>query len=245
RLPAVGDNGAMQSEPPEAELPKRKLSWLRLTPDRILLGLLAVEVLILSCASFHWFGFHDDKVWTACLAFGSVAVAAVLFLIRPHLRGRRWYQFSLRSLMIFTLIVATASAWLGRRIEQKRREHDAVVAIKALHGWIQYDYEQVSPHVSGWYVVHSEPSFFSEVISVELRELASDADLVNLKCLNQLEFLDLSGSQVTDAGLANLKEMGQLLRVDVKGTKVTFAGVRDFQKALPNCDILFDCDTDY
>jgi hypothetical protein len=66
RLPAVGDNAAMQTEPTESEPPKRK---------------------------------------------------------------RRWFQFSLRTLMIFTLVCAVGSAWVARRLEQKRSERKAVDVI--------------------------------------------------------------------------------------------------------------------
>ena len=45
----------------------------------------------------------------------------------PPKRKRRWYQFSLRSLMIFTLIVAIPCAWLGRKIERKGQEREAAV----------------------------------------------------------------------------------------------------------------------
>lgn len=59
---------------------------------------------------------------------------------RPK-RKRRWLQFSLRSLMIFTLVVAIPCAWLGHRIEEKRRERQAVAAIVKLGGGLRYDYE--------------------------------------------------------------------------------------------------------
>ena len=42
-------------------------------------------------------------------------------------RKRRWFQFSLRSLLIFTVIVAIPCAWLGRRIERKGQEREAAV----------------------------------------------------------------------------------------------------------------------
>ena len=70
-LPAVGDNAAMEAEPPKAEPPKRK---------------------------------------------------------------RRWFQFSLRTLMIFTLICAVGCAWVVRRMERKRKEREAVEAIEKLGG---------------------------------------------------------------------------------------------------------------
>ena len=54
---------------------------------------------------------------------------------------RRWFQFSLRSLMIFTLVCAAGSAWIGRKLEQKRRECKAVEAVRRFGGLLYYDYE--------------------------------------------------------------------------------------------------------
>lgn len=42
----------------------------------------------------------------------------------PPKRKRRWYQFSLRSLLIFTMICAVACGLLGKRMEQKRKERE-------------------------------------------------------------------------------------------------------------------------
>jgi hypothetical protein len=39
---------------------------------------------------------------------------------RPK-RKRRWLQFSLRSLLIFTLVCAIGAAWVARRMEQTSR----------------------------------------------------------------------------------------------------------------------------
>jgi hypothetical protein len=56
-------------------------------------------------------------------------------------RKRRWVQFSLRTLLIVTLICAIASAWVARRMKQKREERVVVeeilkhrLAAKALVG---------------------------------------------------------------------------------------------------------------
>ena len=47
----------------------------------------------------------------------------------PPKRKRRWFQFSLRSPSTFTMVVAVGSGWLGRKIERKRKERDAVAAL--------------------------------------------------------------------------------------------------------------------
>jgi len=46
----------------------------------------------------------------------------------PPKRKRRWFQFSLRSLQIAVALLAILSAWLGRKIDWKRKERDAAKA---------------------------------------------------------------------------------------------------------------------
>ncbi len=40
-------------------------------------------------------------------------------------RKRRWFQFSLRSLLIFMPICVIGSVWVARRIEQKRKARES------------------------------------------------------------------------------------------------------------------------
>jgi hypothetical protein len=68
----------------------------------------------------------------------------------------------------------------------------------------------------------------------------TDAGLVHLKGLIQLEDLELAHTPVTDAGLPHLKALTHLRSLGLEGTKVTYSGgVKDLQKALPKCTILF------
>src|SRR5262245_23192041 len=48
--------------------------------------------------------------------------------LKPH---RRWLQFSLRSILLLTLVVAL---WLGYEVRQARRVERAFVALRALGG---------------------------------------------------------------------------------------------------------------
>ena len=56
--------------------------------------------------------------------------------------------------------------------------------------------------------------------------------------MSKLETLDLGFCRkITDAGLVHLKGMTNLQSLDLGGTKITDAGVADLKKALPNCEI--------
>ena len=65
----------------------------------------------------------------------------------------------------------------------------------------------------------------------------TDAGLVYLKALTNLQELYLSVTQVTDAGLVHLWGLSKLLTLGLGETKITDAGVAELQKALPNCKI--------
>ena len=49
--------------------------------------------------------------------------------------------------------------------------------------------------------------------------------------------VQLRGTDGTDASLLHLKGLTQLQDLNLFGTKITAAGVADLQKALPNCKI--------
>jgi len=65
----------------------------------------------------------------------------------------------------------------------------------------------------------------------------TDAGLVHLKGLTDLEWLALDGRQVTDAGLDHLKGLTNLEHLRLYGTKVTEKGAASLQHVLPKAKI--------
>jgi Leucine-rich repeat (LRR) protein len=67
---------------------------------------------------------------------------------------------------------------------------------------------------------------FGQVIHVNLeRTQVTDAGLMHLKGLTNLQTLRLGGTNITDAGLVNLKELTNLTSLNLYNTKVTDAGL--------------------
>ena len=264
----------MQTESPRAEPPKRKRRWFSLTRNNLLLGLLAVEAFVLLAENFRWFAFDKNPVRTAQIAFAGVAAAVIIvwlsrLVIARRIRGLRWYQFSLRSFLIVTVICALASAWIARQIERKRNEREAVEAIVKLGGWVVYDYvhdgKAANPPGPAWLRKLIGDNFFGEVVyvnlgrnskmteaywtkldqlpHVEILDLSesdvTDDDLVHLKGFSQLQGLRLVRTKVTDAGLEHLKGLTNLQWVSVNGTRIAATGAKEFHKTLPNCTIVF------
>ena len=66
----------------------------------------------------------------------------------------------------------------------------------------------------------------------------TDAGLKQLKGLDNLEYLNLYGTAITDAGLANLTALKNLKTVYLWQTKVTDAGIVNLKKAMPNVEVI-------
>jgi hypothetical protein len=163
----------------------------------------------------------------------------------PPKRKRRWFQFSLRSLLMFTVVCAIGSAWVARKIELKRKELEAVRAITKLQGEAYWDYQRIPAKVGrAWRPEGAEPkgpawlrkllgeNFFSEVECVY-----AVGGLENLKELPHLPELRLMSGGIADADLVNLKGLAELTSLGLIDTRVTDAAVKDLRKALPNCDV--------
>ena len=150
----------------------------------------------------------------------------------PPKRKRRWFQFSLRTLLIFTAIAAVAVGWLGKRMEQKRNEREAMEALVKLGCYVEYDYEMEDPNAKppgpDWLRDVLGENFFSEVVCVSVMRrppILSDSGLVNLKGLTQLQTLDLNGTKVTDAGLMHVIGLPRLDFLSLANTAVSDAGL--------------------
>jgi hypothetical protein len=69
-----------------------KPRWYRITPDRLIFGLLVVEGLLWLSERYRWFWFNSHKGWTALIAaaaVGSVLVLMFLWFIAAVVLRRR------------------------------------------------------------------------------------------------------------------------------------------------------------
>ena len=129
-------------------------------------------------------------------------------------------------------------AW--RKIERKRREHEAEEAIRKVGGQVFFDYQRggwfsggptlrtdTEPFGPAWLRKLFGEDFFSEVDGVYFSETnVTDAGLANLKPLSTLQWLTLDSNQVSDAGLANLTGLTELRWLYVSGRQFTDSGLK-------------------
>lgn len=147
----------------------------------------------------------------------------------PPKRKRRWFQFSLRSLLIFTIVVAIACGWLGKRIERARQQMQSVSSIHSLNGEAKYEFELAGNAPTGaksWLSSVFGIDFADPVVEVSFGGDTRDANLALLADLPTIKRLNLYDTEVTDKGLAFLPQLRQLESLDISNTRITDAGLK-------------------
>jgi hypothetical protein len=54
---------------------------------------------------------------------------------------RRWFRYSLRTLLVFVTVACAGFGWLGLKMRQAQRQEELAKAIDELGGGVVYDYE--------------------------------------------------------------------------------------------------------
>jgi hypothetical protein len=129
-------------------------------------------------------------------------------------------------------------------VERDPEQAKAVAEIEKLFGRVEIDEKRPDKPVI---TVHLGGTCLSNVVDDDLVHLmrllglkgtrVTDAGLLQIKGLSQLESLDLMSTQVTDAGLVQLYGLSKLRYLSLWGTKATAAGRKDIHRALPQCEM--------
>ncbi len=210
--------------------PTPKPRWYRLTPDRVVVLLLAVEGLLLLAEPLHCF----SKGWPAITAIAAVAAALLLmffwFLLALLFHCR--FQFGIRALLVLTLVVAILCSWLATEMKQARKQQTAAQAVVDARGNVMYDYQRdrydttSRPPTAVWLRALLGDDFFVSVAAVDFSSVGvSDDELACIKGLNRLPKLVLTGTEVGDAGLQHLEGLTQLQALYLGRTNVSDAGL--------------------
>ncbi len=128
------------------------------------------------------------------------------------------------------MLVILVAVCLGWMVNSARRQRATVRAIVLSGGGVQYDWQYRNGNpVKGrsarwpkWLEDRLGSDFLDDVtwVKVGLRGI-SDAELLQVGYLTQLEELHVSGSRTTDAGLANLEGLGKLRSLFLYGPEFT------------------------
>lgn len=143
---------------------------------------------------------------------------------RPTKTKRRWYQFSLRTLLVFVLAAGLALGLLGRWIRQAQDQRMAVIELRRSGA-------HVGCRNTGGALSNAllRKLFGDEALPVLAVDFLGfpviDADLIHLKGLTNLRELHLEFSGITDDGLMHLEGLTGLEELFLDGTHVTGEGV--------------------
>jgi hypothetical protein len=253
----------MTATEPQPAVPKPPLPWCRLTPGRCLAGLLAVEGLLWLSDRLAWLPWHKGyAVLTAVVGLAAALLGLFLwFAVALIFRSR--FQFSIRSLLVLTLVVALPCSWLAVEMRVAKRQKEAVAGFRHAHANVTYQYgddacatyfvfeelgiyEMSRPYGPAWLHDFLGMDFFNRVTRITVAENGGfrsdfgDDDLQGLDAVPDLRELNLLGVNLTDAGLDHLRGLRRLEALEIVGwrqSQFTAAGVAKLQRALPNCKI--------
>jgi hypothetical protein len=165
-------------------------------------------------------------------------------------RERRWFQFSLRTLLVAVVLIGFGSAWLGVKVQKAREQKAAVDAILNSGGSVTYDYESDSQgnHVpepaasygTKWLRPLLGIDFFQSVnvVTYSGNHCVVAADLERLKDLPDLKTFAMLGHQVApDVAFKPLADLTQLQVLCICDPALTDAGM-EFLKKLSRLRIL-------
>ncbi len=145
---------------------------------------------------------------------------------------RRCFQFSVRMLLLFVLLVSIGLSWYAVRVQQARKQKEAVEAIRGLGGIVRYDYEVTPDHGPRprrptWLRRLLGDDFLEDVRDVEFPrgQMITEAELTTIRGLTQLQWLCPDGTKVTDAGLVQIKGLKRLQHLSLNDTEVTDVGL--------------------
>jgi len=160
---------------------------------------------------------------------------------------RRWYQYSLRTLLIVVTLAGCGFGWLGWKVREARQQQSAVAVIEKLGGRVIYDYgfdsqgnelPTATPPGPAWLRSLVGDDCFRCVCCVYLDITpGKSADLQYLKCFTHLNNLEISDTQAADGGLEYLKGLAELGYLRIRGPQVTDA-VLEHLKCLTQLKLL-------
>lgn len=200
-----------------------------ITPERLVVLMILLEVLLILSERFHWFAFNDHKGWTVLIALASVVMMLGLMVLAfiASLLVRRPLRFSLRALLWMVVAIAIPCSWLRAAVAEAEREQTAVEAIQKAGGQVRFkdtmaEKEEVAP--PEFLVDQFGSPFFYEVIEVGLDGLPDDR-LRQLEpflaLLPRIKDVSLQYSSISEAGLQVVAGLGQLERANLGGTPIT------------------------
>jgi hypothetical protein len=151
---------------------------------------------------------------------------------------RRYFQFSLRSFLIFVAVFSIGLGWLETNA---RKQHYSIERIQQLGGRVRFDYERNSPDDpdDGWSPIDQVPwpawlgesrgrYLFATVEAIYLNDCdLGDEALSHASTFPDLLVLSVDSSMVTDSGVKSIRSLQNLDGLFIVHCKLTDSAIDD------------------
>ncbi len=152
--------------------------------------------------------------------------------------ARRWFRFSLRSLLLLVAVLAIPLGWLGWKVNRARNQRIVVTELQKLNAQFIYDYQIVIKN--GWLTKSNLSSpgpkwltellgneFFTDVYCVTVDDpKATNETIALIAKLPGVEGVNLtSRTGITDVGLVHFAEMHNVDGVKLVSDRITGSGL--------------------
>ena len=147
---------------------------------------------------------------------------------------RRWFRFSLRTLLIGTAVLGAILGLISNELIRVRRHREAVRTVRRLGGMYAYYCDgQCQPRGPWWLAIVCDDLYADEEVVCfcsKGNEGLRDEDLRVLTEFPRLRVVEICASGITDDGLVHLENVRGLRRLVLHETQVTGAGLRRLRK---------------
>ena len=148
----------------------------------------------------------------------------------------RWYQFSLRTLLLTTLLLGCALAPIVHYRRKSRNESLARNAVVRLGGTV-YTYYVPRRRARWTEAILGDDSWgHIDLVDFRYREV-TNADIRHLEAFAELIELRLDNALVTDTGLKRLRGLKHLRYLTISDTFITESACNELQRSLPDLKI--------
>jgi hypothetical protein len=174
----------------------------------------------------------------------------------PKLKPR-WFQISLRTLLLLVTLAAATFGWLGLKLRHAREEQRAAKVIHQLGGYVTYDFQirtgryqpgsidtNAAPPGPQWLcTLLGDDLLFAHVVRVNLNIVTSgrspnqfaspairdvkEGAFGALRSFKHLKFLNANDTAINDADLTQVGQLVELQELHLRNSKVTSLGLRE------------------
>ena len=151
----------------------------------------------------------------------------------PPKRKRRWFQFSLRTLLLAITACAIWVSWYSNRVHRQRA---AVQAVLDLGGTVIYDYQIIDDRAWDPKAESSWPHWIVQVFGIDsvqnvvrvsiMNGRATDETLSLIGQIPTIKVVVLKGGSVTNTGEAYLSDLPNLQMLGLWKTRVGDGGLQ-------------------